>query len=55
MGQAAARYRAAGGQALLVASGHHVSAVLPTTVLAEVPELDAVVSGEGEQPLTELV
>ncbi|NRQ35269.1 B12-binding domain-containing radical SAM protein [Nonomuraea sp. NN258] len=55
VGQAAARYRAAGGQALLVAGGHHVSAVLPTTVLAEVPELDAVVSGEGEQTLAELV
>ncbi|MER7365022.1 B12-binding domain-containing radical SAM protein [Nonomuraea wenchangensis] len=55
VGQAAARYRAGGGTALLVAGGHHVSAVLPTSVLAEVPELDAVVTGEGEQTLAELV
>ncbi|MCK2215378.1 B12-binding domain-containing radical SAM protein [Actinomadura sp. ATCC 31491] len=55
VGEAAARYRAAGGRALLVAGGHHVSAVLPTAVLAEVPELDAVVTGEGEQTLGELV
>jgi radical SAM superfamily enzyme YgiQ (UPF0313 family) len=53
--EATARYRASGGAATLVAGGHHVSAVLPTSALLEAPALDCVASGEGEQTLAEVV
>ncbi|MER6420615.1 radical SAM protein [Streptomyces sp. NPDC001137] len=49
------RYRAAGGEALLVIGGHHVSAIGGRTALEEAPELDVAVMGEGEAAFLELV
>ena len=51
----ARRYRAAGGDALLVIGGHHVSAIGGHTALQEAPELDVAVMGEGEAAFLELV